>query len=90
MDKNETRLRLVRETLGVIMIGAGVVGGLACLIVLGGLGLTFATLGAIGLATLGYRLASGTPDETERDSGPLGPGPLFIDPENPEEFIPRP
>jgi hypothetical protein len=88
-DKARERWATIREAAGVILIGVGILGSLGYLIAFGGLGVTFAALAGVALAALGRRLASGTATETERDFEPLGPGPLYQDPEDPQSFIPR-
>lgn len=89
MDSNQTRGQLVRETAGVILmvISAGL--AVAFLVANAGIGATVVTAALLALAGLGRWLASGTPDESEGDSRPLGPGPLYQDPEDPQSFIPR-
>jgi hypothetical protein len=92
-DKARERRAAVREAAGVILIGVGILGALGYLVAFGGLGVTFAALAGVALAALGRRLASGTATETgsgtEGDFEPIGPGPLWQDPEDPQSFIPR-
>jgi hypothetical protein len=89
MDNEENRLGWLREAAGVLLIAIGILGSLAYLLVVGGPVVTLVAVAGAGLAALGYMLASGTPSESEGDFEPVGPGPLWQDPEDPQSFIPR-
>ena len=100
MDTDTTageRRAAIREGVGVILICVGVAGGLCTLLALGGLNVFFTALAAVTVTSLGYRLArgtetgtpGGTPGETDQDYEPVGPGPLYQDPDDPQAFIPQ-
>jgi hypothetical protein len=86
-------LTLAREVAGVSLMAVGGALALTFLIATAGIGTTVVTAALLGLAAFGRWLASGTvpvtEPETERDSLPEGDGPLYIDPDDPEAFIPR-
>lgn len=94
MNDDESRASVLRELTGVILMGVGIIGALGYLLSAGGLGVTLVALAGVGVTALGRWLAAGTPaetgSETEGDFEPLGPGPLWQDPEDPQAFIPRP
>jgi uncharacterized membrane protein YphA (DoxX/SURF4 family) len=85
----ESRAAMRREAAGVILIGVGILGGFGGLLILGGLGVTLVAVAATGVTAFGRWLATGTPSETEGDFEPIGPGPLWQDPNDPQSFIPR-
>ncbi|HET9144186.1 hypothetical protein [Actinophytocola sp.] len=86
-------MRLVREVTGVVLILVGIVGATLYLILVEGFLVALAAYAGVALAALGRWLASGSPadleGETERDFEPDGEGPLYVDPEDPQAFIPR-
>jgi hypothetical protein len=79
-----------REIAGALMILGGLVAVVGTLVAtLGWLAALVLTFG-VGVSYTGYRLASTpaseTDGETERD---LGPGPLYVDPDDRDGLIPR-
>jgi hypothetical protein len=89
---NSTEDATGREVAGVVMIFLGVLGIAAIGVVTLGLWPTVGLAACVGLAVGGYRLAA---SETVRggtggrDSEPDEAGVLYVDPDNPEQFIPR-
>lgn len=81
-----------REVAGVLMIFTGALGALVVLaFTLGWVASMLFGIAAV-IGGVGYRLAAsetgtgGTGSETEGD---LGPGPLYVDPDDPDGLIPR-
>lgn len=93
MDTSSTRWRVIREAVGVILMVVSAGLAVMFLIAVAGIGATVVTAALLALAGLGRRLASGTPaetdDEPQRDFEPEGEGPLYVDPEDPQAFIPK-
>lgn len=93
MKIEKAQWKLAREALGVILMVVSLVLAVTFLVASAGIGTTVVFGALVGLAALGRWLASGTDTETddgtEGDRGPLGPGPLYQDPEDPQAFIPR-
>lgn len=93
MDLGSINWKLVREVVGVILMVSSAVLAVSFLVSVAGVGATVVTAVLLGLAALGRRLASGTVTETEggteRDYEPEGDGPLYVDPDDPQAFIPR-
>lgn len=94
MKIDKTQLRLAKEILGVALMIGSLCLAAAFLAAVAGPGATVVTAALLALARLGRRLASGTAtetdSETEGDFEPIGPGPLWQDPTDPQAFIPRP
>lgn len=84
---------LVREAVGVILMVVSFALAVTFLVSSAGIGTTVVFGALVGLAALGRWLASGTGSETddgtEGDFEPVGPGPLYQDPEDPQAFIPK-
>lgn len=87
------RNAVIRETMGIMLYAGGVVSAAVILCLTIGLLPGSLIIASLASTVLGRYLASTfateTGGESERDSVPQGPGPLYVDPDDPQALIPR-